>query len=107
MTGNDYLISNDGQLRFTKQGLKNLTPYFEKAGIDIRSIRTEAEYAQAKEAAAPYHVDWEAQITKSWPNTEEYQLLRDALFGDDSPNAFQEKLKRYSRKHLTVIKPHP
>jgi hypothetical protein len=107
MTSNDFLISNDGQLRFTRQGLKNLSPYFEKAGIDIRSIRTEVEYLEALATAAPYHVDWEAQITKSWPDTEDYRLLRDALFRDDSPKAFQEKLKRQARKHLAVIKPCP
>lgn len=107
MTGNDYLISSDGQLRFTQQGLKNLTPYFEKAGIDIRSIRTETEYWQARTTAAPYHVDWQAEITSRWPDTNDYRLLRDALFGDDSPKVFQEKLKHQARRHLTVIKPRP
>ncbi len=48
-----YLLDLKGHLKFTERGLKELRPYFAMAGIDIKYIKTEAEYRRARAAASP------------------------------------------------------
>lgn len=98
MDNEDYLVDTDGNLRFTKYGLQNLKPYFLKAGIDIHSIKTELDYLKAREQAAPFFMDWLADRTMTWPDTDDYRLLKSAVFGDDSIEEFQEKVAKHARK---------
>jgi len=71
-----YLIDLDENLRFTSYGLSELRPYFAKAGIDIRKIKTYADYIEARRRASPYFMDWIEERTRTWPQTEEFQLLK-------------------------------
>ena len=49
-----YLVSSDGQIRFTEQGIRDLGDYFSRAGISIHTIKTYKEYREARALAAPY-----------------------------------------------------
>lgn len=46
-----------GRIRFTEEGLRELGPYFARAGIDIRAIITLKSYLTARRAAAPYLIE--------------------------------------------------
>ncbi len=75
-----YLTASKGRLRFTQQGQETLRPYFALAGIDIRNIKTEAEYFQARQQASPYFMDWLMQRSENWPDTDQFKLLKSAMF---------------------------
>lgn len=76
-----YLTDNKGRLRFTKQGHETLRPYFSLAGIDIGRITTEAEYFQARQTASPYFMNWLGQRATNWPDSDQFELLKEVLFG--------------------------
>jgi hypothetical protein len=76
-----YLADTTGKLRFTKQGVSELRPYFAMAGIDIHKIDTVEGYYVARQQASPYFMEWLADRSASWPDNEEFDLLREALFG--------------------------
>lgn len=78
----DYLRDAEGNIRFTKQGIQELSPYFRKAGIDILTIKTEKDYFLARDKASPYFMDWMDEIASEWPDTSEYNLLRTCIFGN-------------------------
>ncbi|MBA55352.1 MAG: hypothetical protein CMK89_12930 [Pseudomonadales bacterium] len=75
-----YLTDSNGRLCFTQQGLETLRPYFALAGIDIRKIKTEVDYFQARQQSSPYFTDWLKQRAANWPDTDQFNLLRNALF---------------------------
>ncbi|MAR91672.1 MAG: hypothetical protein SV765_02915 [Pseudomonadota bacterium] len=75
-----YLADTTGKLRFTKQGLSQLRPYFAMAGIDIHKINTVEEYYAARQHASPHFMEWMAERAATWPDNEEFDLLRKALF---------------------------
>ena len=75
-----YLADSRGRLRFTKSGKETLRPYFSLAGIDIERITTEAEYFQARQAASPYFMDWLKQRANNWPDSDQFELLKETLF---------------------------
>lgn len=75
-----YLCDSKGNLRFTPQGLSELGPYLAMAGIDIRSIATKDQYIKARQVASPYFLSWLEQRAQGWPDTDQFNLLRHALF---------------------------
>ena len=81
-----YLCDSKGNLRFTSQGLSELRLYFAMAGIDIRTIVTKDDYFKARQVASPYFLSWLEQRALSWPDTDQFNLLKYALF-EDSVNA--------------------
>ena len=76
-----YLTGINGKLRFTRHGRRELGPYFAMAGIDINVIKTEDEYFKARRQASPYFLEWLKMRAGSWPNTEQFQLLKSTLMG--------------------------
>lgn len=80
-----YLCDTKGNLRFTSQGLSELGPYLAMAGIDIRTITTKDGYIKARQLASPYFMDWLKRRAENWPDTDQFNLLRQALIsGEDS-----------------------
>ncbi len=101
---NQYLIDESGKLRFTATGMRDLAPYFAKAGIDIRHIKSLDAYYDARAKASPYFMDWLADRAAGWPRTEQYDLLRTALFGE--PGALQRAVTRFDlEQSLEVVHP--
>ena len=76
-----FLSDNAGNLRFTDKGLSELRPYFAMAGVDINKISTVDAYYQARRAASPYFLEWMNLRAKNWPDSEQFQLLKNALTG--------------------------
>ena len=76
-----YLADLEGNLRFTEQGRKELTPYFAMAGIDIRIIKTAPEYQRAREKASPYFMAWLEQRTVEWGDSYQFKLLKAVTLG--------------------------
>ncbi len=82
MPGSSYYLSDlQGRLKFTDRGIKELTPYFAMADIDIKRIRTVTAYRRAREIASPYFEAWLAQRTAEWPDNVEFKLLKAATLG--------------------------
>ena len=103
MDSSYYLVDEAGNLRFTPEGLAELTSYFALAGINIHTIKSVDAYHQARLHAAPYFIDWLADQTREWPNTDQYQLLKTALFGSDEDLA--KAVQRFDKKKtFRVIK---
>lgn len=102
MTKHYYLVDNAGVLRFTQEGLLEFAPYFAKAGIDIRDIKTESAYREARIAASPYFAERLAERASAWPETAEFDLLRTATFGT-AEELEKAILKIDRRKSLTVV----
>lgn len=82
MTTPYFLQDLDGNIRFTPYGIQELRPYFSKAGINITDIKTYDDYLAARDRASPYFMAWLEDRTKQWTDHSEYQLLKNALFGD-------------------------
>ena len=89
----DYLADTEGRLRFTETGRRALAPYFAMAGIDIREIKTVAEYRRARAAASPYFTLWLAQRTEQWPDRPEFNLLKAATLG--GPEAVEKIVNQW------------
>lgn len=70
-----------GRIRFTEEGLRELGPYFARAGIDIRAITTSASYLAARKAAAPYFMEHLRSIATTGRMTPERQALIAVLEG--------------------------
>ncbi|MCF6211041.1 MAG: hypothetical protein L3J88_05790 [Gammaproteobacteria bacterium] len=51
------------------------------AGIDIKQIKTVAEYRRAREAVSPYFTSWLTQRIAKWPESLEFNLLKVATLG--------------------------
>ena len=102
--GSHYYVSDEaGKLRFTREGLRELTPYLAKAGIDIQDIKTLSAYYRAREQASPFFVERLAERASGWPDTDQFDLLRTATFG--TSEALEKKTQRFDLKQsLKVIK---
>ncbi len=98
-----YLIDELGNLRFTGEGLDELTAYFAKAGINIHTIKTLDAYHQARVQASPYFFDWLADQTREWPDTDQYHLLKTALFG--TAEELEKATQRFDRKKTFRVIP--
>lgn len=99
MQTQDYIVDNQGNFRFTRVGLDNQAPLLAKAGIDAGSIKTYAEYIQARQAASPYFMEYlQEETEKRWkdkPDTLEWQAIRSIAFGSpEEQDRLLEKLKR-------------
>jgi len=84
-----FLSDHTGKLRFTSKGLSELRQYFAMARIDINSINTVNDYYHARRTASPYFMEWMNLRAKNWPDSEQFQLLKNALTGqikDDLPS---------------------
>lgn len=103
-----YLVDTQGRLRFTRAGKELLTPIFAKRGIDIHRITTRRDYVLARLRVRPdflYEKWLNAPSTETAPTSAEQQLLREALYGDHTPEEFQRVItKRLKRASFTVIK---
>lgn len=64
-----------GRIRFSEEGLRELGPYFARAGIDIRSLATMKSYLAARRAAAPYLIGHLRSIATNGRMTPERQAL--------------------------------
>lgn len=85
-----FLQDLEGNIRFTPHGTQELRPYFAKAGINIADIKTIDDYLAARDRASPYFMAWLKDRTKQWPEHSEYQLLKNALFGDITERGSRE-----------------
>lgn len=64
-----------GRIRFTEEGLRELGPYFARAGIDVRSITTLDSYLAARRAAGPYLMEHLHSVAAHGPMTPARQAL--------------------------------
>ncbi|MCG8611999.1 MAG: hypothetical protein MI864_15850 [Pseudomonadales bacterium] len=100
MQTQDYIVDDQGNFRFTKVGLDNQATLLAKAGIDARSIKTYAEYIQARQAAGRYFLEYLQEETNKLmegkPDTLEWQAIRSIAFG--SPEEQDRLLKKLKRK---------
>lgn len=78
-----YLVDDSGKLRFTREGLQELGSYFALAGIDIKYIKTLEAYKQAREQASPYFLEHLSERASHWPSTDQFDLLKIAVFGSE------------------------
>ncbi|MBT3205225.1 MAG: hypothetical protein HOM14_03815 [Gammaproteobacteria bacterium] len=92
MTNHVYLIDSDGNLRFTRKGLDELTSYFANSGIDIKTIKTLDDYYKARKEAAPMFMDMLVERSNRWSHNSEFDLLRTALF-DHPDDEVKRKLR--------------
>ena len=98
-----YLVSSDGQIRFTEQGLRDLGDYFSRAGISIHTIKTYKEYREARALAAPYFMDYLDDRVRQMPDHGEYALLKSLTF--DPPEVYEEKLRKHAlKKAMSIVK---
>lgn len=103
MDNHNFLTDEAGNLRFTREGLRELTPYFAKAGIDIQNINTLEAYYQARKQASPFFMEWLAERASGWPDSDQFDLLRTATFG--TPEDVEKKIRRFDLKQsLKIVK---
>ena len=102
-----FFTDESGNLRFTRQGRQEYGPYFASAGIDINAIRTLDAYYSAREAAAPFFLESLAERAATWPDTDEYTLLRTVISG--AADEIQEAIERCDRKQAfrIIVNDHP
>ena len=91
-----YLVDNSGKLRFTQEGLQKLGSYFALAGIDIKNIKTLKAYKQAREQASPYFLEHLSERASHWPRTDQFDLLKTAVFGSEED--LERDTKRFDLK---------
>lgn len=84
LTSEHYLVSTNGQIKFTDAGLEWFRPYLAYAGIDIRTIKTWDAFVEARSRAAPYFMKRLADHVKSLPTGGEYDLLRSIMLDDEA-----------------------
>ena len=97
-----YLITEDGRVEFTDKGREFHTAYFGYAGIDIRTIKTEADLERAEEAAFPYIFPFMAQYLKKRPQALGTRALRAVVEGDW--NTYEDLFSQLlARERLTVL----
>lgn len=100
---NYYIVDQDGNLRFTTPGRKELSGLFATAGMSIDSIKTERDYLLARQSAQPFFMEWLAKRAESFPKTLIHDCLKAAVFGTDEEfQTLFEKLEM--RNKLTVIR---
>lgn len=102
----DYIVDDQGNFRFTRQGLKLQAPLLRKAGIDARSIKTFEQYLQAQKAAMPYFSEYLQEFADQSlaenPDCLEHQLLHAILCGDEARQKMI-KAKMDRKKTLKLV----
>ncbi|MCG8074815.1 MAG: hypothetical protein JAY75_01050 [Candidatus Thiodiazotropha taylori] len=93
-----------GQFRFTDEGLKELRPYFAKAGININAIKTKENYLMARQAASPWFMEHMRQLAEEGSkNTLEDQALISIFSGDpQKTEALFAKLEKRNKLGLKL-----
>lgn len=103
MDSHYYLTDETGTLRFTPEGMREFAPYFARAGIDIRDIKTLHAYYQARKKASPFFTERLAERAAGWPDTDQFDLLRTATFG--TPEDLEKEIERFDRKQsFNIVK---
>ncbi len=98
-----YLSDKNGNIKFTRTGLEHLTPLFELADIDINRIKTLQDYRRARKEASPFFTRHLSDKADSWPDTDQFRLLKAVLFGDKDD--IKQEIERFdTRKKLQIIK---
>jgi len=102
--GAQFFISDEkGNIRFTKEGREYLKPIFELAGININEIQTIKLYKQARKQVSPYFMQYLSNRASSWPDTDQFKLLRAAIFGSDD-DLVQEVSRFETKKKIKLVK---
>lgn len=106
MQTKDYIVDEDGNFRFTEVGLESQTPLLAKAGIDACTIKTYAQYIQARKAASPYFIEYLQEETDKQldgkPDTLGWQAIKSLAYSSvEEQEQLIEKLRK--RKHLSVV----
>jgi len=97
-----YLTDEKGNLRFTREGKEHLMPLFALADINISNIHTMDDYLQARKQALPYFMQHLANRADTWPDTDQYRLLKMAILGDE--NDLQREIQYFDiKKRLKPI----
>jgi len=96
-----YLSDDCGNIRFTREGLDHLAPLFELAGIDIKNVHTVQDYRLARKQASPYFLQHLSDRALTWPDTDQYRLLKMAILGDE--NDLQREVHRFEMRQ--IVKP--
>jgi hypothetical protein len=79
----DYFsVNGEGHLTFTPLGLTEHRSYFGQAGIDIRKVKTLADYYRARRAASPFFNDRLSKRLMQLENSLDKRALL-ALANDD------------------------
>ena len=94
-------VDDDGRIVFSERGLKELRPYFARAGIDIRSVRTYQDYLEARGRASPFFLDFlRDRIAKGKPSLERRALLA-IIDGDDE--AYERTLRQLTTRQTLKV----
>jgi len=91
-----FLVDDSDKLRFTREGFLELGSYFALAGIDIKNIKTLKAYKQARKQASPFFMQHLLDRSSGWPQTDQFELLRTAVFGSEKD--LNDKIKRFDLK---------
>ena len=103
MCAHIFISDEKGNIRFTKEGRGYIKPIFELAGININEIHTIREYKQARKQVSPYFMQHLANRACSWPDTDQFKLLKEAIFSDEQ--GLEHAVERFdARKRLRLIK---
>jgi hypothetical protein len=102
----DYVVGADGRITFTPAGRAFYTAYFGYAGIDLRRIRTRAEFERAGRAAFPFLFAFMREHLRKGPQTLETRALL-AIVEDDAAGLARIDRQLATRKRLTLIRAAP
>lgn len=103
MNPHNYFLELHGKIKFTKEGRARLSSLFELAGINIDDINTVGQYLQARKRASPYFMHHLASRASNWADTEQFRLLKTAVFCDD--NELKQETRNFDIKNnLKIVK---
>lgn len=101
----EYFIYDDTTVKFTQKGIIRYRPLFGRAGIDIRTIYTYAQLANAIRKSRIYEL---ADIETSLENCKcqnQADIMRAVIDGDiDKMNILTNKLKQKNTIRLIIVK---
>ena len=97
-----FIESTSGHFEFTDEGLRELKPYFAKAGINIELIKTKAEYFEARRAVSHLFEGSLQKIASDGSSTLERRALMAAV--GDSEQEFEELLNKVKKKQQLNLK---
>jgi hypothetical protein len=98
-----YILDINENIKFTTTGLDHLKPLFELSGIDIYRIETLKDYRQARIQASPFFMQHLSERADGWPDTDQFQLLKVAIFREDN-DLEREKSRFDIKSNLQIIK---
>jgi hypothetical protein len=99
----DYVVGTDGRITFSPAGRAFYTAYFGYAGIDIRAIRTLADFERAGRAAFPFLFAFMGEHLRKGAQTLETRVLLAIVEGDAAGLARIDR-QLATRKRLTLIR---